>query len=241
MRRELVALRQAAQRDALLKIKRRAMERRLMEDVKKAGVVKISVGSGEVALDGWICTDVVWWADRYLDLTRAFPTGPSSVDYVYADNVIEHLTLDLGRAALRNCWNALRPGGRIRIATPDLETAARAYLERSDLGTSHLDRHRRFGYQADHWNDLLRITFVYHGHHEGYIYDEASLTEELLRAGFVDIQRQTAGQSNDPEFKGLEQRTEPSDVAMGLILEASRPRQHGVAVAHCGPAAPPVT
>ena len=53
---------------------------------------------------------------------------------------------------------------------------------------------------------MLRVTYAYHGHHRGYIYDWAALSAELMKAGFVDVRRCDAGQSPDAEFKGLERR-----------------------------------
>ena len=184
--------------------------------------VKVNVGAGGVNLDGWINTDVAWRLPMYLDLTRTWPVPPGSVDRIYGDNVIEHFPLQVCRAVLRHCWEALSAEGRIRLATPDVERTARAYLEDSQLTAAHLDRHRRHGYPAEHPVDMLRITYVYHGHHLGYCFDWEALSTELAAAGFVDIRRCEAGQSDDPLFSGLEHRREPTEAATELIVEARK-------------------
>jgi hypothetical protein len=69
---------------------------------------------------------------------------------------------------------------------------------------------------------MLRITYVYHGHHLGYCFDWAALSAELAAAGFVDIRRCEAGLSDDPAFRGLEHRQEPTEAATGLIVEARK-------------------
>lgn len=185
-----------------------------------AGQVRVNVGAGTVVLPGWINTDVLWRSGMYLDLTRPWPVPQQSVDQIYGDNVIEHFSLQVGRDVLRNCHNALRPGGGIRLATPDLERTAKAYLQDAALTSAHLERHRRHGYPAEHPADILRITYAYHGHHLGYIYDWASLSAELTAVGFVDVHRCDAGQSEDPAFTGLETRAEPTEAATELIVEA---------------------
>lgn len=185
-------------------------------------LVKVNVGAGSVKLDGWINTDVTWRLPMYLDLTKPWPVPHGSVDRIYGDNVIEHFPLFVCRAVLRHCWDALRVGGGLRLATPDVERTARAYLEDPQLTAAHLDRHRRHGFPAEYPVDMLRITYAYHGHHLGYCFDWAALSSELAAAGFVDIRRYEAGQSDDPVFCDLEHRHEPTEVATQLIVEARK-------------------
>jgi predicted SAM-dependent methyltransferase len=192
------------------------------------GLVRVNVGSGGAPVDGWINTDITWRAPMYLDLTRPWPVPGQSVDRIYGDNVIEHFSLQTVRDVLQHCFNALRPGGAIRLATPDLERTARAYLENPKLTADHLDRHRRHGYPAEHPADMLRITYGYHGHHRGYIFDWASLSSELATAGFSDVRRWDAGKSDDPEFRGLETRAEPTEAATELIVEGRRAYDEGL-------------
>lgn len=155
--------------------------------------VLVNVGAGSVRLDRWINTDVVWWSDMYL--TGPWPVPPGSVDRIYGDNVIEHFPLDVARAVLRHCHDALRAGGGIRLATPDVERTARAYPENPRLTADHLDRHRRHGFPAEHPVDMLRVTYAYHGHHRGYCFDWAAFSAELAAAGFTDIGRLTPGRA----------------------------------------------
>src|SRR5262245_54844715 len=100
-----------------------------VDAARSRGEVKINFGSGGEPLTGWINCDIVWTAPTYLDSTKPWPLSAASVDFVYADNVIEHLTLDQGRQAFAHAFTALRPGGVFRLATPDVEAVARQYLE----------------------------------------------------------------------------------------------------------------
>jgi predicted SAM-dependent methyltransferase len=209
--------------DVLTTARAPMLSRRFQQAVAAAAdPVKVNVGAGTVALPGWINTDVMWRGDLYLDLTRPWPVPPGSIDRIYADNVIEHFSLQTAKNVLRHCHDALRPGGMVRLATPDLERTVRAYLEDPALTAAHLDRHRRHGYPAEHPADLMRVTYAYHGHHEGYIFDWHALSSELSAAGFSDIRRCETGESDDPAFYGLETRAEPTEAATELIVEARK-------------------
>lgn len=223
MRKEIQTAVHAVVNQALVTVRSPLTSRRFCKAVANApGLIKVNVGAGEAPLNGWINTDVAWWSPMYLDLTKPWPVPPGSVDRIYGDNVIEHFPLNVGRLVLRHCYVALRPGGRIRLATPDVERTARAYLDDPALTADHLARHRRHGYPADHPVDMLRITYVYHGHDQGYCYDWPALSAELAGGDFTDICRYEAGHSDDPSFDGLENRHEPTEAATELIVEACK-------------------
>jgi predicted SAM-dependent methyltransferase len=214
---------QAMAHEMLTAVRAPLLSRRFQKAVAaEPQLVKVNVGAGNVHLDGWINTDVAWRLPMYLDIAKPWPVPPGSVDRIYADNVIEHFPLPVSRAVLRHCWDALSVGGGVRLATPDVERTARAYLENPQLTAAHLERHRRHGYLAEHPVDMLRVTYAYHGHHQGYCFDWAALSAELAAAGFVDICRYEAGQSDDPAFRGLERRHEPTEAATELIVEARK-------------------
>lgn len=186
--------------------------------------LKINIGAGPSRLPGWVNTDVHWRSAAYLDLTRPWPQSVlGRVQWVYADNVVEHFPLVKFRQVLGHLRDAMTPGGRLRLVTPDVEAVARAYLEHSELGDSHLERHRRAGYEVHHRVDLLRIVFCESEHYLGYLYDYDSLRSELSRAGFVRIVRRESGQSESSEFRGLEQRSGETDRLTTLVVEADRP------------------
>lgn len=223
MRDEISACVQTAAHDVLTAVRAPLLSRRFQHAVAAApGLVKVNVGAGNAHLDGWINTDVAWRLPMYLDLTRPWPVPPESIDRIYGDNVIEHFPLPVARAVLRHCLVALKPGGGLRLATPDVERTARAYLEDPALTAAHLDRHRRHGYPAEHPVDMLRVTYAYHGHHRGYCFDWAALSAELAAVGFTGICRREAGESDDPDFRGLEHRHEPTEAATELIVEARK-------------------
>ena len=185
--------------------------------------VKITIGSGLKPLDGWINTDVVWRGGPYLDATKPWPIPAGSVDFIYADNVIEHLTLPQGRLAFQNAFDALRPGGVIRLATPDVEAVARQYLENGELAELGMARNRELG-RTDFYHpvQLIQQIFVGHKHYLGFCYDFASISQEMSRVGFT-VDREKSGESQHAEMRGLEARQHPAERATGLIVEGHKP------------------
>lgn len=191
--------------------------------VSQGGPVKITIGSGLRPVEGWINTDVVWRGGPYLDTTQPWPIAAGSVDFIYADNVIEHLTLSQGRRAFKHAFDALKPGGVIRLATPDVEAIARQYLENGELAEQGMARNRELG-RTDFYHpvQLIQQVFVGHKHYLGFCYDYASISTEMGRVGF-EVHRVASGQSDHPELKGLEARQHPAERATGLIVEGVKP------------------
>ncbi len=66
------------------------------------------------------------------DLTKGVPFADNTFDMVYHSAVLEHFTKAAGAQFLRECFRVLKPGGIIRVAIPDLEMAARAYIATCD-------------------------------------------------------------------------------------------------------------
>lgn len=80
--------------------------------------LKIIIGAGEQAYDGWIAT-------QKEDLDLLDPTTwersleEESVDAFLCEHVWEHLTEGEGRQAAKLCYQYLKPGGYLRCAVPD--------------------------------------------------------------------------------------------------------------------------
>jgi predicted SAM-dependent methyltransferase len=184
---------------------------------------RVELGAGVTQREGWIATDPWPEAPYNLDATQPWPFPAGSVSHVFGDNMIEHVPLDGARALFRHAIEAMQPGGRIRLVTPDVERYAAAYLEGGDLARAQLDAHRGAGMRVEHRVDVLRGVFIEYGHADGYAWDYESLSAELDSAGFVSIERCELEQSTDPVLRGLEWRTLPVDRVLMMAIEALRP------------------
>jgi predicted SAM-dependent methyltransferase len=186
---------------------------------------KIEVGAATTSRTGWLSGDITYRTRNYMDATERWPFADGSASHVYADNVVEHLGMSPNRRLLQEAFRVLRPGGRIRLVTPDVERLARIYLTGGQDADQHIQAARASGYEAHHPVDLLRIVFQEAGHHVGYLWDLQALKAELEGVGFVSVVRQEPGSSDDEVFRGLESRNAatPGETSIALIVEASRP------------------
>ncbi|HWS87103.1 MAG TPA: methyltransferase domain-containing protein [Pyrinomonadaceae bacterium] len=63
------------------------------------------------------------------DLRRGVPFGDEQFEVVYHSHVLEHFSKADAEPFLKECRRVLKPGGVVRVAVPDLERAARVYLQ----------------------------------------------------------------------------------------------------------------
>jgi len=92
---------------------------------------KLHLGCGSKYLAGWINADgvavpvvegVAGHPDIVLDIHKECSLLPSNaLAWIYTSHVIEHLYTDLLPGILTDLCRALRPGGRLTIATTDLD------------------------------------------------------------------------------------------------------------------------
>jgi SAM-dependent methyltransferase len=82
--------------------------------------VKLNLGSSEYVLRGFTNVDVVPAPGvEIADLTKPWPWSDSSVDYVRASHVIEHLPDKI--FTMNELWRVLKPGAKADIAVPTTE------------------------------------------------------------------------------------------------------------------------
>lgn len=63
------------------------------------------------------------------DLRQRLPLQDASCDAIYSSHAIEHFNREGSRRFLSECHRVLKPGGILRLVTPDLEGIARSYLQ----------------------------------------------------------------------------------------------------------------
>jgi len=193
---------------------------------------KLQVGAGGNTLAGWLNTDVYPSVSGvvYLDATKPFPLRDGTLDYIFGEHQIEHLTYDEGLFMLRECWRVLKHGGRIRIATPDLEAMIGLYTSnKSDLQQRYIKwMTDRYMPQTCVYHEcfVLNNAFLNLGHR--FIYDRATLQTALSKAGFVDVTYHEPGESGEGVFRGIEVHgrligDEDMNRFETMVLEAKRP------------------
>lgn len=219
---------------------------RMIDDyLRRHEVRKLQIGTGGNELTGWLNTDLepVGPNTIYLDATDRFPFHDQVFDYIYSEHMIEHIPYPGGLSMLRECFRVLRPGGRLRIATPDMQKIAglsaltlnedqKAYIRWSvdHLGL-YADEKSEFQKRRPEWDldpEHMRAFYPNRAEHAAcfvvnnffrsyghqFLYDARTMRAAPESAGFCDVRRQEVGQSADEALRGVESHGE-------LIGEAS--------------------
>ena len=193
-------------------------------------VRKLQIGSGPVSLPGWLNTDTypVAPADVYMDAAKPFPFAERTFDFVFSEHVIEHITYDEGFSMLRESFRVLKPGGWIRIATPDLKKIVDLF---SRPQTERQRRYIEWSMAAN--NPQVKLgsecfvlnSFVRNWGHQ-FIYDPPTLHAALNSAGFIEVRPCSPGESQNPALRGLEshgqQIGEEWNEFETMVIEAQR-------------------
>ncbi len=174
--------------------------------------IKLHLGCGAQYFSGWRNVDKESkTADERYDVTRGLRYPDDSVQFIYSEHFLEHLTVRQAVEVLQESHRVLRPGGVMRIATPDL-----AYLVDKYASTSWKDQDwiTTYGYEWIQTRaEMLNLCFREWGHQ--HLYDAEELERRLREAGFEKIASRPRNVSPEPELANRETRRDSR-----LIVEA---------------------
>jgi predicted SAM-dependent methyltransferase len=193
---------------------------------------KLHIGCGPMVMEGWLNTDLEPLYERgviYLDVTERLPFPDNSFDYIYSEHLIEHIPLDAALRHLRDCHRILKPGGVVRLSTPDLKFLLDYFrgANLSDVQQAYLTRVIDESYPGLSLRSptLLLNQFVRDWGHQ-FIYDRQLLQRVLELAGFAGIVHCGVKQSAHPALAHLEWHgsaiSEPYNELQSMILEGTK-------------------
>lgn len=209
-----------------------ARGRRIRRYLQNHSIRKLQLGAGFHNPAGWLNSDLMPRSHDtiFLDITRTFPFGDNTFDAILCEHLIEHVPYPEARHAVRECLRVLRPGGHLRVSTPDLLQLLGLYTSRpSDIQKEY-----------SHW---ITSTFVPYapepapcfvinnafrnwGHQ--FLFDEKTLMALLRLQGFTNISRQAPQVSVCSHLAGVDFHSQcignPSFNAFeSMIIEAQKP------------------
>lgn len=172
---------------------------------------RLHLGCGDNVIDGWSNLDMAGprGVVRF-DLRRPLPVATDSVDLIYSEHFIEHVSHEHGLRLLSECHRVLRPGGVIRISTPDLTKLIAEYMAGRTEEWADMDWHPQS--PCVMLNEGLRLW----GHQ--FVYDEQELVSSLVHTGFTVVERKAWRESGVKGLSGLESRPFHED----LIVEGTK-------------------
>lgn len=157
------------------------------------------------------------------DITKGLPVADNSCDAVYCSHTLEHLSLEDFRNALKNSYKALKSGGTFRFVLPDLEWAARTYIAELDKGNANASiwfmQETLLGEESRTKGFIKTIANSFGNSNHLWMWDSASMKEELKKAGFKDIRDCKFGDNADKMFSYVE---DPERFENALAIECKK-------------------
>lgn len=119
------------------------------------------------------------------DAAQPFPFEDESFEWVYAEHLLEHLTLNQAVVWLKDARRLLKPGGLLRLSTPDLRRYVAGYLDEQDrFFEEHRKRLKTLGLKYIPQRRAWMINQIFRKWGHQWIYDFDELTFAARQAGF---------------------------------------------------------
>lgn len=187
---------------------------------------RLHIGAGFNQIQGWINTDLEPLSKDCLvmDAGRPLPIDDGCLGYVFCEHLIEHLPRAQGVQLIQEAYRCLQPGGRIRIATPDLAVYVSLFAGHIDSQSqSFLDLYGRL-LQDEPMTANKALNHVVRNWGHQFIWTKDDLKAALLSAGFAQVTEHGVGQSNEPALRDLERHQLTVDGEVNqletMVLEA---------------------
>jgi SAM-dependent methyltransferase len=154
------------------------------------------------------------------DIVRGLPLKPQSCDAIFCCHVLEHLSLDDFRVAIRNTRSYLKPNGTFRLIVPDFEAQIAAYQSNPEPeALSNFLTYTFLGRKKRPKGVRGRLRESFGNSHHLWMWDYKGIARELEQAGFSGIRRYQYGDASIPAFREVESKDRFLD---SLAVECTR-------------------
>lgn len=120
--------------------------------------------------------------DLVFDITKPFPIQSGVIAEVFSAATLEHLRKPHVDHVLKEFFRILKPGGVLRVSTPDIEAIAKGILDGEDLAVTN--QHLFGKYKSDQTED-----FDLHR----WMYPAPAMIARLHELGFTRAERMPMG------------------------------------------------
>ena len=171
----------------------------------------LHLGSGARILQGWLNLDLKP-RDGVIqaDLTKRLKYKDNSVDMIYTEHFLEHISEVEGFRLLGECYRVLKKGGVLRIVTPDIVQYVDVYRNWDKAGKDGFDTKEQWlnyamiGETLYSGKKLLCKQGKYGAHGHQFIYSTEDLRRKSETLGFSDFRTCKYHESSSRALRGLE-------------------------------------
>jgi SAM-dependent methyltransferase len=147
---------------------------------------QLEIGSGPQRRPGFSTIDLSLASDYPFDLRIGLPFPDESVNLIYAEHVLEHLSIRDLQHLLGECMRVLKPKGRLSVVVPDARIFVEAYMKGDASAFKEKYCGYEFGLPYEARIDILNYIFYMDGHHR-YMFDAEGMLALLRRCGFSSV------------------------------------------------------
>lgn len=150
--------------------------------------------------DGWLNTDFIftrlpvgfvcedWRTGRYIlrqDAGHRWPFEDNSFEAVYSEHMFEHILPMDGSTFLKEMYRVLKPGGVLRVTTPDLEKYLMGYVNRKTdpFLQQHAARFPPMGKLGPPYTAATVVNNIFRNYEHRWVYDFEEFAAVAVHAG----------------------------------------------------------
>jgi len=176
--------------------------------LKSHEIRKLHLGAGENVIEGWLNSDLIPKDTKviFLDITQRFPFENGTFDYVYTEHLIEHISMEKGFFVFKECYRVLKPGGVIRVSTPDLHFLIDLFKpEKTEIQKQYIQWAIDTNiHQACMYSEVFVINNFFRSWGHQFIYDFELIKKILENSGFSRVRKSFIGKSEHEILQRLE-------------------------------------
>lgn len=168
-----------------------------MNKSSKAVKLHLACGTNIILGKGWTNIDLDTRNNKNVkkhDLSKPLPYKDNSVDMIFHEHFIEHLSKYDGQAFLRECYRVLKPSGVMRVGWPDTARLIRAYALHDKKYFDYVSKNVDGEIDSKSWDELV-VDFFYSWEHR-YGYTRKHLKSVLQDIGFSKTRHKKRMQSD---------------------------------------------
>lgn len=167
----------------------------------KQRVNKLEIGASSNR-NGFLTLDLDLRSPFPYDLTAGLPFPDESIDFIYAEHVLEHFQHSEVSVLLRQCLRVMKPGAVLSVCVPDAGIFLKAYVEPECFDAEkYCGHHASLNYAAS--INYVNYMFYMEGYHR-YMFDQENLLLALQDAGFDRVRSRGFDPALDQEARSHE-------------------------------------